>query len=64
MKAILSVSEAQKIGPWIVGVLIVFLGMFLVGLAVDHRNWLGYCVAACVLLSGILIVWRWFLRSR
>jgi hypothetical protein len=64
MKGILSLSEAQKISPWIIGVTVVFLGMFLVGLAVDHRNWLGYCAAASVLLVGILIVWRWFLRSK
>lgn len=63
MKAILSSSEAHKISPWIVGVTVVFLGMFFVGLAVDHRSWLGYCAAAFVLLTGILIVWRWFLRS-
>jgi hypothetical protein len=63
VKAILSLSEVQKITPWMIGVTVVFLGMFLVGLAVEHRNWLGYCAAACVLLAGILIVWRWSLKS-
>jgi len=41
----------------------VFLGIFLIGLAVDHRTWIGYCAAACIVLTGMLIVGKWFLKS-
>jgi len=63
MKAILTLSETQKITPWIIGVTTVFLGIFLIGLAVDHRTWIGYCAAACIVLTGMLIVGKWFLKS-
>jgi hypothetical protein len=63
MKAILTLSEARKISPWIIGVTTVFLGIFLIGLAVDNRTWLGYCAAACVVLTGVVIVGKWFLKS-
>ena len=62
MNAILTVSEAQKITPWVIGVTTVFLGIFLIGLAVDHRSLPGYCAAACVVFTGVVIVARWFLK--
>jgi len=63
MKVILTLPEAQKITSWIIGVTTVFLGIFLIGLAIDHRTMLGYCAAACVVLTGMLIVVKWFLKS-
>ena len=63
MKQIFDQSVMQIITPWIVGVTIVFLGIFLIGIAVEHRTLLGAGAAIAVLLIGVLTVFRWFLKS-
>ncbi len=53
----------QKIAPWIVGVTVVFFGIFLIGLAVVHQTLLGAGTAVAVVLIGMAVVFRWSLRS-
>jgi hypothetical protein len=63
MEQISDRSVMRKITPWIIGVTIVFLGMFMVGIAVVHQTRLGAGVAIAVVLIGVLTVFRWFLKS-
>ncbi len=53
----------QQIAPWIAGVITVFFGIFLVGLAVAHQSELGAGIAIVVVLVGVFTAFRWFLRS-
>jgi hypothetical protein len=63
MKQISDRSVTQNITPWIVGVTLVFLGIFLIGIAVQHQTRIGAGVAITVVLIGVLTVFRWFLKS-
>ncbi|MGC1422773.1 MAG: hypothetical protein WA815_10535 [Terracidiphilus sp.] len=63
MKQISRWPVVQQIAPWIAGVITVFFGIFLVGLAVTHQTMLGGGIAIAVVLIGGFTVFRWFLRS-
>lgn len=52
----------QQVAPWIVGVLTVFFGIFLVGLAVTLQTKIGAGIAIAVVLVGVFMVFRWFLK--
>ena len=63
MEQISGRSVMRRITPWIVGVTMVFLGIFLTGIAVEHQSRLGAGAAIAVLVIGVLTVFRWFLKS-
>ncbi|MGC2614014.1 MAG: hypothetical protein WA354_08305 [Terracidiphilus sp.] len=63
MKQISRWPVVQQIAPWIAGVITVFFGIFLVGLAVTHQTMLGAGIAVAVVLIGVFTVFRWFLKS-
>ena len=58
MKRISGGPVMRKITPWIVGVTIVCIGIFFVGIAEEHRTWLGAGAAFAVLLIGVLTVFK------